>query len=164
VREAQFLNFDFPSIAPRAVSFFSCQHLTRDLVWRPEWERHANGVDRVTDIIIAHPSPREVRPIYATLYGESAVAIKDESLTVTLGDDTISVLAPADFERRFPSISIPADIAEGWFAGAAFRVGAYAAVERVLSEAGVATAHTPSGSIVVSPWDAADTLLEFKTP
>jgi hypothetical protein len=163
-REARFLNVELPPIAPRSVSFFVCQHLTRDLVWRPEWERHANGADRVTDVIIAHPSPADLWPTHARLFGESAAAVDEESLFLTLGNGAISILAPAAFKRRIPSVPIPADIDEGWFAGATFSVRSYAAVERVFSEAGVAIARTPAGSIVVEPSEAAHTLLEFSAP
>src|SRR5271156_3302656 len=41
VREARFLNASFPQIAPETVRWFACQHLTRDLVFRPEWQSHA---------------------------------------------------------------------------------------------------------------------------
>ena len=29
---------------------FVCQHLTRELVWRPEWQKHANGAAELTSI------------------------------------------------------------------------------------------------------------------
>ena len=31
-------------------ALFVCQHLTRDLVWRPQWQRHANGAAELTAI------------------------------------------------------------------------------------------------------------------
>jgi catechol 2,3-dioxygenase-like lactoylglutathione lyase family enzyme len=67
-REARFLNVAFPPIAPESVSFFACQQLTRDLVWRPEWEGHANGAERVTEIIMAHSSPADLRATYVKLF------------------------------------------------------------------------------------------------
>ena len=38
-------------------TLFVCQHLTRELVWRPQWQRHANGASEVLGI-----AWREKRP------------------------------------------------------------------------------------------------------
>ena len=161
-RDARFLNASFPSIAPEAVRFFTCQHLTRDLVWRPEWERHANGADRVVEVIVAYPAPADLRATYAKLYGEAAIHVDADRLVVTLGEDKISFLSPAAFKTRFPGIPVPGDLSKGWFAGAALRVRSLDTVAKILSEAGIAAVRTSSGSLVVPPSQAADTLLEFK--
>lgn len=159
--EARFLNVGFPSLAPEAIPLFACQHLTRELVWRPEWERHANGAERVSEVIVAHSSPADLRATYVGLFGEPAVGVDGDSLIVTLGADRISFLAPEAFRARFPSVPVAADLSRGWFAGATLRVRSPDKVAEILAEAGIAAARTPSGSIVVAPSEAADTLLEF---
>jgi hypothetical protein len=161
MREARFINASFPPIAPEAIGFFVCQHLTRDLVWRPEWEGHANGAERVTGAIVVHPRPAELRATYAKLFGEAAVSSDADGLIVALGGDRISFLTPAAFKRRFPTVAIPGAIPTGWYAGATLRVRSLDKVAGVLSEAGVEAVRTPSGSLVVAPSAAADTLLEF---
>jgi catechol 2,3-dioxygenase-like lactoylglutathione lyase family enzyme len=162
-REARFINVGFPPIDPQAIGFFACQHLTRDLVWRPEWEGHANGAERVTEIIVVHPSPADLKATYVGLYGEAAVRADSDGLVVTLGGDKLSFLAPQAFKRRFPTISVPADLSEkGWFAGATLRVRSLDRAAAILAEAGIAATRTPSGSLVVAPSEAADTLLEFE--
>ena len=161
-RDARFINVGLPPIAPEAIGLFACQHLTRDLVWRPEWEGHANGAERVTGVIVVHPSPADLEATYARLFGAAARLDRD-GLVVTLGGDAISILAPEAFERRFPGIPISADLSKGWFAGATLRVRALDKVAAVLAAAGVAATRTPSGSLVVAPAEAADTLLEFNT-
>ena len=159
-REARFVNVGLPPIAPEAIGLFACQHLTRDLVWRPEWEAHANGAERVTGAILVHPSPANLEATCARLFGDAA-RLDGDGLTVTLGGDAISVLTPEAFARRFPGISIPADLAKGWFAGATIRVRALEAIANILDEAGVPFIPAPSGSIVVAPAGAAGALLEF---
>jgi catechol 2,3-dioxygenase-like lactoylglutathione lyase family enzyme len=160
-REARFINLNFPPIAPQAVGFFACQHLTRDLVWRPEWEGHANGAERVSETIVVHPSPAEFKATYVGLYGE-AVRADNDGLVVTLGGDKLSFLAPQAFQKRFPMIAVPTDLSErGWFAGATLRVRSLDKVDAVLTAAGIAAVRTPSGSLVVAPSEAANTLLEF---
>jgi catechol 2,3-dioxygenase-like lactoylglutathione lyase family enzyme len=159
-RDARFINVGLPPIAPQAIGLFACQHLTRDLVWRPEWEGHANGAERVTGVIVVHPSPADLHATYARLFG-AAARLDSDGLTVTLGGDTIGILAPEAFNRRFPRIPIPADLSKGWFAGATFRVRALDTIATILVEAGIASARTPSGSIVLAPAEAANSLLEF---
>jgi voltage-gated potassium channel Kch len=160
-REARFINITFPPIAPTSIGFFACQHLTRDLVWRPEWEAHPNGAERVTGVIVAHPAPADLRPIYAKLFGEAAVTATADALVVTIGEDKVSFLVPSAFQHRFPSVPIPARIADGWFAGATLRARSLDRVAELLSAAGIAAFRSPSGALVVPPSAAADTLLEF---
>jgi catechol 2,3-dioxygenase-like lactoylglutathione lyase family enzyme len=161
-REARFINVGFPPIAPQAIGFFACQHLTRDLVWRPEWEQHANGAERVSEIIVAHPSPVDLKATYVGLHGETAVRADRDGLVVTLGGDKISFLAPQAFEKRFPTIAVPSDLSEaGWFAGATLRVRSLDKVASVLAAAGIAATRAPAGSLIVAPSEAANTLLEF---
>jgi hypothetical protein len=160
-REARFINGRFPPIAPEAVGFFVCQHLTRDLVWRPEWEGHANGADRVTSVIVVHPTPADLRPTYAKLFGEAAVNASDDRLIVAVGGDKISFLTPAAFNSRFPMVAVPENISKGWFAGATLRARSLEKVASVLSRADIPAVHTPSGSLIVAPSEAAATLLEF---
>jgi catechol 2,3-dioxygenase-like lactoylglutathione lyase family enzyme len=161
-REARFINVGFPPIAPQAIGFFACQHLTRDLVWRPEWEQHANGAERVSEIIVAHPSPVDLKATYVGLHGETAVRADRDGLVVTFGGDKISFLAPQAFEKRFPTIAVPSDLSEaGWFAGATLRVRSLDKVASVLAAAGIAATRAPAGSLIVAPSEAANTLLEF---
>ena len=41
---------------------FLCQHLTRELVWRPEWQAHANGVRELSAVDFPSAAPFEGAP------------------------------------------------------------------------------------------------------
>ncbi|HEX7053931.1 MAG TPA: VOC family protein [Burkholderiales bacterium] len=41
---------------------FLCQHLTRELVWRPEWQSHANGARELAAVHFPHAAPFEGAP------------------------------------------------------------------------------------------------------
>jgi len=159
-REARFLNATLPRIGPDAVRWFACQHLTRDLVWRPEWEGHANGATRLTEAILVHPTPEALGPAYRGLF-QGLVHVEPDSLRVIVGDDTISVLTPAKFSARFPGIPLSRDTSQGWFAGVALRVRSTQTTAEFLSQAGVPTTRTPVGAVVVAPSEAAGVLFEF---
>ena len=36
---------------------YFCEHGTPELVWRPEWQTHANGTTQITEIVIVSTDP-----------------------------------------------------------------------------------------------------------
>ena len=52
-----------PGAVPGTWVYF-CQHLTRDLVWRPEWQAHPNGASGVVGIEIEVPDLAAALPAY----------------------------------------------------------------------------------------------------
>jgi hypothetical protein len=57
--EAKFKIFTWPSNeAPAGLGIFACQHLTRDTVWIPELQKHANGAQRLVRVEIVGPAPK----------------------------------------------------------------------------------------------------------
>ena len=57
---ARFLNQSFPEVPP-PIAFGTCQHLTRHLIWRPEWQDHPNTAQNIGRLILVHSSP-EISP------------------------------------------------------------------------------------------------------
>ena len=43
-------------------SVFICQHLTRELVWRREWQAHTNGANELISVSIAAKKPFDALP------------------------------------------------------------------------------------------------------
>lgn len=67
---------------------YFCQHLTPELVWRPEWLTHANGFSAIAGLTIESPDPAAD----AALFGATAACPPQPSgdgFTVTLADATI---------------------------------------------------------------------------
>ena len=53
----------FRLIQPEEIRYlFVCQHLTRDLVWRREWQRHANGVEELVELRLPMAKPFDGLP------------------------------------------------------------------------------------------------------
>ena len=64
--------FRVTRLEPDAVEgtwFYFCQHLTPELVWRPQWQRHANGALGMCAIDIDVADPAAVAPAYRTCTG-----------------------------------------------------------------------------------------------
>ena len=55
--EARFTLVQLPPAETPGFRTFLCQHHTREIVWRPEYQRHANGVGGINSVSIATPDP-----------------------------------------------------------------------------------------------------------
>lgn len=62
--EARFTLVQLPPAETPGFRTFLCQHHTREIVWRPEYQRHANGVGGISSISIATADPAH----YARLF------------------------------------------------------------------------------------------------
>ncbi|NDL61680.1 VOC family protein [Acerihabitans arboris] len=58
-------------------SFF-CQHDTPELVWRPEWRVHPNGVTNIIGFVIAAADPAAVAGVYGTLFDPRLIQSDDQ--------------------------------------------------------------------------------------
>ena len=68
--EARFTLVQLPPAETPGFRTFFCQHHTREIVWRPEYQRHANGVGTIKSVTIAAPDPAR----YARLFDGLPVA------------------------------------------------------------------------------------------
>jgi len=55
--QARFTLVQLPPAETPGLRTFVCQHHTRDIVWRPEYQRHANGAAGIKSVTIATPDP-----------------------------------------------------------------------------------------------------------
>jgi 4-hydroxyphenylpyruvate dioxygenase-like putative hemolysin len=59
-----------------APSVFVCQHLTRELVWRREWQAHANGAAELDGVALAARKPFEGLPASIEWQSEGELRIR----------------------------------------------------------------------------------------
>ena len=57
-------------------SLFVCQHLTRELVWRPEWQSHANGATELARVALAAKEPFAGLPASTEWESKPALGIR----------------------------------------------------------------------------------------
>jgi catechol 2,3-dioxygenase-like lactoylglutathione lyase family enzyme len=71
--EAKFNVFRWPlDESPGGMRIFACQHLTRDTVWIPELQKHANGATRIVAIEILAANPKAAAEHMSRLIDEPA--------------------------------------------------------------------------------------------
>lgn len=82
-----------PAIALGGRVFF-CHHFTPELVWRPEWQRHANGVTGIAEFGVVSDDPARALEPYRTLFGEAAIRPVPGGLALQAAQGTVLVLLP----------------------------------------------------------------------
>jgi catechol 2,3-dioxygenase-like lactoylglutathione lyase family enzyme len=116
--------------APNA-GFAACQHYYPENFWNPAFQKHANGVKRVTGVVLVADAPARHRDFLLAFTGAGIARDIDGGFTIVLPRGAIDVLTPAAFLHRFgvppPDVSRGPRLAALRFSGAEI-----AAVQTVL--------------------------------
>lgn len=85
---AKFATFMWPTEeAPGGVRLFACQHKTRETVWIPELQQHANTAKRIAEVLVTTPAPEDdARQLAKMIAGN-------------VGRDTDAFVVPTGFGR-----------------------------------------------------------------
>jgi catechol 2,3-dioxygenase-like lactoylglutathione lyase family enzyme len=152
-REAAFRVVRTPLDTVPGMSVFVCHHKTRDAVWRPEWQRHANGALGIHRVVAVADDPKALAERLARFVG--AEALNDGvGFAVDTGRQPIRVVAPKDLPGPATGARAP------YLAGIAFRTGDIGAVLALLKREGIP--HLAGAkSVIVPPAAATGAILEF---
>ena len=147
--------------ATPGVSSFVCQHLTRDLVWRPEWTRHANGVTGIDSMTVVVRNTSTPRAGWRTFLGKDAVTeIGEQEFIAMVGQTELRFLTEAAAKAALPDLR-----RRKWrppfLAGMALSVGDPAETVKALEAGGVKYARKDDETIAVSGSQANGVSLEF---
>jgi len=148
-----------PGSLPGGGRVFVCEHLTRDLVWRPEDQRHANGATGLAAVaIVCDDVARTAKP-YERLLATAAKRIA-EGLLVETGGAPIAFVTARSLGERLPGVQLggrPAPAMAALFVRVADREAAAAK----LAAAGLKPARMPDGSIAIGADVAHGTAVVF---
>lgn len=128
-------------------SFF-CEHLTPDVVWRPEWQSHANGVTGIRRFVIAGVDPARTASVYGDAFGAEIMTEVEGGLLFRAGVAEVLVLTPTAAAARWPET---ASIAGGGdrMVLLGLATSTPSAVPELLSAAGLP--FRPEGAVTVVP-------------
>ncbi len=102
------LCFPAETDTPGLMSVVMCQHLTPELIRRPEWLRHPNRVSGVVSMTAIVGDVDAVRRAHGRLFGEEAIAPTAGGFVVRVGaSQSIHVLA-GDVSPRLTSLTLRA--------------------------------------------------------
>ena len=159
--EAKFNVFRWPlAESPGGMRIFACQHLTRNTVWIPELQKHANGASRIVAIEILSADPKAAAEHMSRLIDEP-VSSANGVWRVHSGGKRADFLFydAASFAKRYPDAVRAGAAPEG---AAALVIGTtdLAAAAKALGSIGVT-----HDCIVSVPAGAANgTIISFMAP
>jgi hypothetical protein len=156
---AKFRTFQWPiEEAPAGMRIFACQHKTRETVWIPELQRHANAAKRLLHVLAVSPEPAKEAAHLAHMTDRAISTEPDGAVTVASGPDRADFvfLTRDQLGRRYPGVSL-AGIPERGGAGLVLATGDIAAVEQAVGKAGF----RGDGCVLVAPAAANGALLVF---
>jgi hypothetical protein len=158
-REARFALVGLPLEATPGHRMFACQHLTRDLVWRPEWQSHDNGATRLAAVAFADEVPAAAAVPYQRIFSTTAKETA-EGLVVETGDMPLAFVSATSLAKKLPGVWIsgrPEPAAVALF----IHVGDRDAADRVLRKGGFHCSRMPDGSVAVGATEAHGLALVF---
>lgn len=83
---------------------FLCQHLTPELLRRPEWLAHPNTAHRLVSLTVVVDDPGAAIAAYDRVFGPFASTPTDEMVTVHTGAGLIFLVKPDGFEHLHPDL------------------------------------------------------------
>jgi hypothetical protein len=163
-KEASFRTVRFSENPVSGGRLYFCQHLTPELVWRPEWQSHANGVTRIKYLSVVSPDPAAEAARYARVLGAEGVADRGWGWQVKLGHCAVLICTAKDFADHFPQGGVDPEGRASYMAAVTFQCGSLASAQQVIEASGITT-HPgprigPASRYVAAP-DAMNVVLEF---
>jgi catechol 2,3-dioxygenase-like lactoylglutathione lyase family enzyme len=83
--DARFTLVQLPPAQTPGFRTFLCQHHTRDIVWRPEYQRHAVGAREIVSIAVAAPDPARYAPLFDKLPVDFSMAVAPAVTALRIG-------------------------------------------------------------------------------
>jgi catechol 2,3-dioxygenase-like lactoylglutathione lyase family enzyme len=158
-RDARFrtTRLDPDEVAMGRVYF--CEHLTPDLVWRPEWQSHPNTACALARVVVATPDPQRTAALFRGLFGPEAVADRDGKQVIVAAVAQVELAAPAAVMAEFGEAAAqPAGRTE-YLAALALKVASLTSAVQQLR--GVAGVRADAQRVVVPAAAAFNTTIVF---
>jgi hypothetical protein len=149
-----------PEETPGLDSFVCC-HLTPELMRRPEWLAHANGVLALDAIHVLVAETGSLLPAYDRLLGMPQVTTTDAVALVHVGRERIVFSTADDFLTMHPGLDPPADSPLPAIVSLELAVGRLEQTADYLASRKVAVDEMPDGSLAVGPGEANGAILIF---
>ena len=139
---------------------FFCHHDTPELVYRPEWQAHPNGVTDIVEFAIASNEPARTAAVYDQIFGPDLLTPIQGGVSFRAGAATVLVLEPAAIAERYAGAAAVSEDGSDRMVALTFKVASLA-TPRALFDAAAISYRPCAGGIVVSYTDAANVALGF---
>jgi hypothetical protein len=150
--DARFRIVQLPPERSPGCRMFACQHFTRDVVWRTEYQRHANGAGQIAAVAVVAEDPEAAAASYGKLLAARPQEI-EEGLLVRTGSAPIAIASRWKLGHRLHGVGLPLR-PRPLVAALFIRVADRAQTAAVLRRNGLDPVALADGSFAVSAQDA----------
>ena len=153
---------DEKDVPPGLMSVVFCEHLTPELIRKPEFLRHANGAQRVHSMTGVVPDLAAAAAANRRLFGEAAVREEKGQVIIDAGRvATIRLVRPGDLETVHGGVAFDKPVEPPYLAAVTIGVDKISSAAKVLDKAGIRDVRPNKTTIRVAPKDACGAIIEF---
>jgi catechol 2,3-dioxygenase-like lactoylglutathione lyase family enzyme len=159
--------FDVVRLEPRAVfdgRVYFCEHLTPELVWRPEWQAHPNGALALARVALSARDPNSVAEVFDRMFGTGAVtrAARQEGPHVLRAGKVAVEIWPRNGLTRALGAAMPDPAGRAdHMALLGIRVRSLHGAKETLRANGIRNPRVEVGRVLVPSAEAMNVALEF---
>lgn len=162
IQDAKFRVVRLSSGAASFGRIYFCDHLTPELVWRPEWSRHRNGALALAQITIAAQDPATASTIFERIVGPNAVRQTPAGVwRLDAGGVRVDLVSPEMLAVRFGNAAPDPAGRTDYMAGLRIRTGSLSQAARELQTAQIPGLKIGAERIIVPASKAMNVVLEF---
>lgn len=159
--QARFLLAPLPMATTPGVDSFLCQHLTPELLRRPDWTRHANGAQALLSVTALAAEPLDLMAAWDRVFGPAAATATDETVTIHTGAGLIFLTRPEDLGQLHPDSDEEEPPPPPALVAMTVRVADTALAARLLKENGVAFGRDADGGLRIPAEETGGVFLEL---
>lgn len=82
------------------VRVYFCQHLTPELVWMAEWQRHGNGAVDVVGVTMVAEQAKNAVDLFARVFGSDSVATSADGWVLQAKNARIDIRGASDYRKE----------------------------------------------------------------
>jgi hypothetical protein len=159
--------FNVIRLEPRTVfdgRVYFCEHLTPELIWRPEWQAHPNGALALARVALAARDPNAIADMFDRMFGAGAVARASgqNDPHVLRGGEVAVEIWPRDALAHVLGAAMPDPAGRAdHMALVGIRVRSLDGTKDILRANGIQNPTVEPGRILVPPAEAMNVALEF---
>ncbi|MDA7947984.1 MAG: VOC family protein [Hyphomicrobiaceae bacterium] len=160
--EARFRTVTVPTSAFPAGRLYFCEHQTPELLWRQEWQSHANGVSAFSELMTVCNDPANLAEQLSSLLGLDAEGAGSDTQEIMFANGfRLSFLTIGAYSDRFGDLAVSAGDRDAYFGALGLRCRNADALTAALESCGDAVSVSQAQSSVSVALPSFDTLIRF---